>query len=169
MHKYRPPARALHWIVAALVVAAWPLGAVIKFVREDVKLTFYMFHESIGFIILWLMLARLAYRLANPPPPLTGIPVAEARLAGFVHAALYVCLLAQPVTGFLATNAHGFPLHWFWLVPVASPIGKSPDVAPLLSAAHVVFGWAILVLFALHLAGVVRHTIRGDRIVERMI
>lgn len=168
--KYRAPARALHWTVAVLVLVVWPLGAVIEFVREDVKLTFYMIHESLGFIILWLMLARLAFRLLNPPPPPVPMSPAERRIADWVHASLYALLILQPVTGFLATNAHGFPLTWFWLVPIPSPIDEAPAIAPVFSVLHVIFAWAILILFVLHIGGVLRHQIlRRDETLERMI
>ena len=148
----------------------WPLGQVIQFVREDVKLTFYMIHESLGFIILWLMLARLAVRLVRRPPPHPPMPLWEKRLADTVHFALYAALIAQPVLGFLATNAHGFPLEWFWLVPIWSPIGKAPDIAPYFSAAHLVLGWTILILFVLHMGGVLKHRlVRRDETLERML
>ena len=60
--------------VAVLVLVVFPFGAVIKFVKEDVKLTFYMLHESFGFLILWLMLARILVRWLAPPPPSPPMP-----------------------------------------------------------------------------------------------
>lgn len=167
--RYNPVARFLHWVVAALVLVAWPLGAVISFVKEDVKLTFYAAHESLGFLILWLMLARLAVRLLFPPPPEPPMPAIFSRTAGLVHGLLYVLLIAQPVVGFLATNAWGFPFKWFGLVDIWSPIGKS-STAPTLSLAHEIMGWSILILFALHLGGVVfHHVLRRDTTLYRMI
>jgi cytochrome b561 len=168
--RYNPVARLLHWTVAVLVLAAWPLGMVIKFVKEDVKLTFYLLHESLGFLILWVMLARLAIRLLIPPPPEPPMPALFVHTARIVHILLYAALLIQPIFGFLATNAFGFPLHWFNLVEVWSPIGKRPDLAPRLLEVHVVLGWAILVLFALHILGVIfHHVIRRDTTLYRMV
>lgn len=168
--RYVPAARGLHWVVAGLVLIVLPLGAVIKFIREDVKLTFYMFHESLGFIVLWLMLARLAVRLVHRPPPPVPMPALQHHVAATVHVLLYVLLILQPVTGFLATNAHGFPLEWFGVVPIWSPIGKAPDIAPYFSVAHVIFGWGILILFFLHIGGVLyHHVVRRDDTLERML
>ena len=168
--RYNAPARLLHWLVAVLVLVVWPVGAVIKFVKEDVKLTFYMVHESLGFVILWLMLARLAVRLIAPPPPEPPMPAIFVKTAGVVHGLLYLVLILQPITGFLATNAHGFPLEWFWTFPIWSPIGKSPDIAPTLSFVHVVLGWSVLVLFALHMGGVLfHHVLRRDTTLYRML
>ena len=170
VRRYSVPGRLLHWIVAVLVLVVLPLGAVIKFIEEDVKLTFYMIHESLGFLILWVMLVRLAVRLRKGSPPPVPMPAWEHRLAETVHWSLYGALLLQPVFGFLATNAFGFPLSWFGIVPVWSPIGKSPDLAPILMGVHVFLGYSILVLFLLHMAGVVHHhVLRRDATLYRML
>lgn len=87
-----------------------------------------------------------------------------------VHSLLYVLLIVMPVSGFLATNAHGFPLTWFGLVPVWSPIGKMPEIAWVFSAIHEWSAWVLLGLFALHLGAVLmHHVIRKDNTLHRMI
>lgn len=156
---YAAPARALHWLVAVLVLAVWPLGFLIGLVREDAKPAFYLLHESLGLVILWLMLARIAVRLIRRPPPPVSMPAPQRILAAGVHAALYIALVAQPILGFLATNAFGFPLEWFGLFVVPSPIAEDQTLAPRLLAAHVTLGYAILALFMLHIAGVLWHRI----------
>lgn len=166
---YAPSLRLLHWLVALLVLSVWPLGYMIKFVRDEVKLDFYMLHESLGFIVLWLMLLRIGARLTRrAPEPLTH--GAERHVANVVHILLYVLLVVMPVTGFLATNAHGFPLQWFNLVAIWSPIGKAPDIAPIFSMMHEWSSWILLALFALHIAGVIfHHTIRRDGTLYRIL
>jgi cytochrome b561 len=167
--RYPVPSRLLHWLVAVLLIAVWPLGMVIKFINEDAKLSFYMLHESLGFLILWLMLARLAVRLLWPPPPRPPLPLWQERVAETVHALLYVALIAQPAIGFLTTNAFGFPLDWFGLVTVWSPIGRS-DAAEILKSIHIFLGWSILALFALHIGGVLQHhVLRRDATLQRML
>ena len=166
---YHPAARALHWLVALLVLAVWPMGFVIEFIKDDAKPRFYLIHESLGFLLLWVMLARLAVRLVFPPPPEPEMPVMQKRVADTVHWLLYGALIAQPVVGFLATNAFGFPLDWFGLVTVWSPIGKS-ELAPTLMSVHVFLGWSILVLFCLHFAGVLQHHVLArDKTLHRML
>ena len=166
---YHPVARAFHWIVAVLVFTVWPLGAVISFIAKDAQTAFYFWHESLGFLVLWLMLARLCVRFLTQTPPKPEMP---AWLAGVAHInqwALYLALIAQPVIGFLTTNAHGFPLDWFGLFTLWSPIGKSPAIADTLSAVHYWLGLAILLLIALHIAGVLYHrVIRRDDTLSRM-
>ncbi|WP_436839731.1 cytochrome b [Roseibium aggregatum] len=161
--------RILHWMIAALVLATWPLGYVIKFVKSDVSLDFYLLHESFGFLVLWLMLVRVGNKLVARKPVEEG-PALERLAASVVHGLLYLFLIVMPVSGFLATNAHGFPLSWFGLVPVWSPIGKSPDIAGTLSAIHSWSAWALLALFALHIGAVLfHHVLRRDRTLYRIL
>lgn len=168
--RYIAPARFLHWIVAALVFVVWPVGFVIKFVKDDYKLTFYAIHESLGFLILWIMLLRLFVRLVSPPPPEIPMPAIFLRTAALVHALLYAALIAQPILGFLMTNAFGFPLDWFGLTVVWSPLGKDDYWAPILKQAHFTVGVSILVLFALHISGVLfHHVLRRDPTLYRML
>lgn len=116
--RYSRAARALHWIVALLVFVTWPLGLMIGFVKEEAKSGFYLVHESFGFLVLWVMLLRVGYRLFQPSPPIKG-PAIERVAAHTVHGLIYIFLIIMPVSGFLATNAHGFPLQWFGVVPGA--------------------------------------------------
>lgn len=168
-NRYAATSRALHWIVAVLVLFTWPLGQMIDFAKKDVQLTFYMVHEGLGFLVLWLMLVRVGNRLIVRPPP-HDAPALERMAAGAVHGLLYLFLIIMPVSGFLATNAHGFPLKWFGLIPVWSPIGKSPDIAWTLSAAHEWSAWILLSLFVLHIGAVLfHHVIRKNDTLYRIL
>lgn len=161
--------KLLHWVIAALVFAIWPLGLMIGFVKDEVKLDFYMVHESLGFLVLWLMLLRVGARLTFAAPPPDG-PRLERIAARSVHGLIYVFLIVMPVTGFLATNAHGFPLQWFGLFTVWSPISKTPDIAWTLSAIHEISARVLLVLVGLHLAAALfHHVIKRDGTLYKML
>ncbi len=167
--RYTPALRVLHWVIALLVLATWPLGAVIGFVKEDVKLDFYLFHESIGFIVFWLLLLRVGVRLIHGRPAHDAPPI-EKYAAFAVHGLLYLFLVVMPVSGFLATNAHGFPLSWFGLFEVWSPIGKSPAIAGTFSAVHGWSAWILISLVGLHVAAALfHHVVRRDGTLMRML
>ena len=72
--KYSQLARVLHWSVALLVFLTWPMGLMIGFVKDDVKLDFYLIHESLGFLVLWVMLLRIGARLSRPGLPMPATP-----------------------------------------------------------------------------------------------
>lgn len=163
------PARLLHWAVAALVLVTWPLGLMIGFAKKDVVMDFYLLHEGFGFLVLWLMLIRVGNKLIARSPEAEG-PLHERLAATGVHGLLYAFLIIMPVSGFLATNAHGFPLKWFGLIEIWSPLGKSPDIAWTLTAIHAWSAWILLGLLGLHLGAVLfHHVIRRDKTLFRML
>ncbi|GHC69099.1 cytochrome b [Limoniibacter endophyticus] len=160
--------RILHWLVACIVLATWPLGLLLEHFKDEVKLDFYLIHESLGFLVLWLMLLRVGFRLTS------GAPEHERNwtgtLAATVHWLFYLALIIMPLSGFLATNAFGFPLIWFGIIPVWSPVGPSRELGAFFISIHVITAWAILGLFALHMAGFLyHHLIRRDATLQRIL
>ncbi len=171
--RYVAPARWLHWLTAASILVILVAGFWMTFFEpedEALKFRLYNIHESFGVTVFVLVLARLWVRWRNPPPPLPrGMPALMRLAAALNHAALYVLLLVQPVVGFLGTNAWGFPLTWFGLVPIPSPLGRHETLAPVLSQLHWFGAVAMLVLLAMHVGAVIHHTlIRKDGLWGRM-
>ncbi len=65
------PAKFLHWTVALLILVQIGLGVAATLWRlSPLKLELFVWHKSTGMLILVLMLARLAWRLANRSPAL---------------------------------------------------------------------------------------------------
>ena len=173
-YRYRPAARALHWLTVIAILAQGVLGIwITQFEPADEKTKFLLYdiHENIGFSLLPITLLRLAIRLANPPAHLpAGIPRMLRLAAHANHAALYLLLITMPIIGFLATNAWGFPFVWLKLIPIPSPIGRHETWAPLLSTAHWLTAIALGLAILAHLGGVLYHTlIRRDGVVRRML
>jgi cytochrome b561 len=171
---YPPLARKLHWATAILVVIMVVLGFWITWFEpkdETLKFALYDVHESIGVLVFVLVLARLLRRIADPPAPLPPtVPKVLRVVAHANHLLLYALLLLQPVLGFLATNAWGFPFRWARLLPIPSPLGKDEALAPVLSDLHLVGAILLLLLIGAHLGGAFFHgIIRRDGIVQRML
>jgi cytochrome b561 len=171
--RYTGMARLLHWATVAALLVVGTLGLWLGWAApedEALKLRLYNIHESIGFLILPVTLFRLGWRWRHPPPPAMPQPVALQRAAHATHVAFYVLLLAMPMVGLLATNAWGFPLRLFGLLPVPSPLGVNEALAPALTSLH---GWMALclgLLVAVHAgAALVWHgLIRRDGLLRRM-
>jgi cytochrome b561 len=171
---YSTGAKWFHWATTALMLIALPTGFVIQHVKDSDKMAFYAIHESAGLTILAVALARLAWRIANPPPENERIPAAMRRAAAAVHHALYAALIAQPLLGFLATNAWGFPMQgptaYLGLFDLPKFMEANRPLAEWLTAGHVYLGWTIAALLALHVAAVVYHqAIRRDGTLLRMV
>jgi cytochrome b561 len=171
--RYPATSRWLHWLTAAMITVIIPLGIWIKYfepANEAFKLRLYNIHESLGVIVFVIVLIRLLNRYLNPPPPLPAGTPAVIRVAAHVnHWALYALLVLMPITGFLATNAWGFPLSVFGVLPLPVPLGKNEEIAKILSLLHWCGAIAIISLIFGHLAGVIYHTfIRRDGLLQRM-
>lgn len=171
---YTPAAKWFHWISAPLMLAALGFGFAIEHIREADKLRFYQIHESIGVTLFLVTLARLWWRLRHPPPPHPAIPPPMALAASITHALLYAALLAQPVLGFLGSNAFGFPMAgataFLGLFDQPRFMATDEALGAALIAAHRLLGWATAALLLLHVAAVVFHqAIRKDGTLLRMV
>ena len=120
--RYTRVAAALHWGVAVLIVGNVALALAAEslpdsFIRPAIDL-----HKSVGLTVLGLVLLRILWRIAHPPPPM---PAAYGRLerlgAHAAHLALYGLILVLPVSGWLHDSAFkqaaAHPLRLFWVVP----------------------------------------------------
>jgi cytochrome b561 len=170
--RYSAPARFFHWSIAFLMLVVWPAGLIIdKFYEvEWAKVALYFIHENLGVTIWLLALARLAWRFISPPPPLPAdTPALIKGVAHATHWALYAILLLQPIGGFIATNAFGFPLDFFGLIPLPDPVGNDEALGKSVMNLHWLTGLALLVILIAHVAGALYHLVlRKDGIFQRM-
>jgi cytochrome b561 len=173
--QYGAIAKLFHWVTLGLMLVALPLGFVIQHVKDDSKMGFYALHESVGLTILFVALARLAWRWLSPPPsPPNDMPKLLRTASTAVHHSLYGLLILQPVFGFLATNAWGFPMRgataYLGFIEFPKFMEAWEGLAKILSLLHSIGGWLLVVLIALHIAGALfHHAIRRDGTLMRMI
>jgi len=169
---YRTPARLFHWSVAALVLLMIPAG--VTMVQEGIGRSLqdrlFIFHKNVGVVVLILVLARLLYRLANPPPPLpAGLPTAQRRIAAATHAALYALLVIVPVAGYVRVRAGGFPIEALDALGLPALVPRSDALAELAKSVHYAGGLALAALVVLHVGAALYHGIfRRDGIFSRM-
>ena len=173
--QYGAIAKLFHWVTLGLMLVALPLGFVIQHVKDASKMGFYALHESAGLTILFVALARLAWRRLSPPPSMPNdMPKLMRTTSTAVHHALYALLILQPLLGFLATNAWGFPMQgataYLGFIELPKFMETWEGLAKILSLLHSIGGWLLAVLIALHIAGALfHHAIRRDGTLMRMI
>ncbi len=166
--RYALPAVLLHWLQAALVLWLLWLGwNMVELPKGAERSAAYALHKSFGLVALGLVLLRLAVRRLLPPPA----PLAaghEARLAAAAHRLLYALLLALPLAGYLASAFTPFAMKIFG---VELPRLAAPDAAmnAFFKSVHLVAGWSLVALLALHIAAAARHALRRDGTLARML
>lgn len=172
---YNSVSKWFHWVTVGLMAVALPLGFLIKYVKDSDKMPFYAIHESAGLTIFLVAIARLAWRQTHPPPPLPdSVPLAMRRAAAANHWLLYAAMIAQPVLGFVATNAQGFPLRgetaYLGFIDFPKFMEANKALADPVQAAHTVVGISIAVLLAIHIAAAIYHqAIRRDGTLLRIV
>lgn len=178
MTRYAPLQRIMHWLMAVIVLGTLAGGLVLGLLGfEGTKATFggpvtnaiYEYHKTFGLIILALMIIRLFLRFEYGKPAFGySIEPWERIASSIVQFLLYLALFAQPILGWLATDAANFPVEFFaWNLPQF--IAKDEAMGKALYAAHGYVGWTIVVLLILHIGGALRHwLIKRDEVMARM-
>lgn len=178
--RYSTPAILLHWLIAAAIVLQVVLANRMEGPRTPEHFAITQLHKSIGITILLLSLARLGWRLANPPAPM---PEAIARwervLARVTHVGFYVIMIGMPLTGWLMVSASRLqiPTLLYGMVPWPDMPGIA-HLAPgakkiahdLGETSHGLLAKGIYVLLALHVAGALKHQLftRDEPVLARM-
>ena len=121
---YSAAQKWLHWGMALLVAILAAVGLTMTRLGEGtVTGALYELHKSIGLIVLALVTARMAVRLARGvPPPEPGVPAWQQRAARASHYGLYGLLVLVPLAGWTATSSCCGPVNLFWSVPMTLPV-----------------------------------------------
>jgi cytochrome b561 len=169
---YSTAAKFLHWTIAFLVIAIVPIGILMDRIPDGPILNnLYPLHKSLGALILLLMTLRLIYRFAyGAPEPESSLTPLERLASETVHWTLYVLLLVTPIVGWLGNSAYGAPTPFFGLFSIPPLIAKNGHLAGKLFYIHSWLGWAVGVLFCIHIGAALQHYfIKRDRVLQRML
>ena len=172
---YSGAARHLHWLTAAFVIIMIPVG--LYMVNRGAATNFdaitnilYDNHKLAGFTLLWIIVARLAYRFSKGAPPddptLTTLQKTTSHLA---HWGMYALLLVVPLLGWLGISLYpALSIHgWFSLPGLAAPNQKmSETVLMLHKLAAITLGLLVLVHIG---AALFHHLIKKDNVLRRML
>lgn len=166
------PSKLLHWVMAALIFAQLALGlAAVGWRLSPAKLDLFVWHKSIGMLILALLLMRLWWRLAGRVPALPSQMAPWERWGAQIsHFLLYALMVALPLTGWVISSASNVPFRIFWTVALPAITAPDKGTADLFASVH---GWlATLLAFALvaHVGAALRHHyIKHDAVLARML
>ncbi|MHB1215743.1 MAG: cytochrome b [Thiobacillus sp.] len=157
--RYSTPAIVLHWLVALLIFAGFPLGLyMVDLPLSPDKLKLYSYHKWIGVSVFLLVAIRLGWRLTHTPPALPdGIAAWQRCASAVTHGLLYGLMIAIPLSGWLMSSAKGFQTVWFGVLPLPDLIGKDKALGEVLADVHVALNYTMLALVILHVGAAFKH------------
>ncbi len=166
--RYSAVAIVLHWLIAAALVfqvlVAWRMHDL----KTPLGFALTQLHKSVGITVLLLSLARLGWRLANPPPPEpAGLAGWEQVLSKLVHVGLYVIMIGMPITGWIMVSASriDIPTLLYGVVPWPHlPVAQLEPAAKAVwrgfgHESHEWLAYGAYALIALHVAGALKHQV----------
>jgi cytochrome b561 len=169
---YNRTAVALHWLLAAALVASLAVGFyMVDLSLSPFKLRIYSWHKWAGVTIFLLVFFRLAWRLVHGAPHAPAhMPAWQQAVATHAHRALYVLMLAIPVSGWLMSSAKGFQTVYFGVLPLPDLLHRSKELGAALASVHEALNFALLALVLAHAAAAIKHhLVDRDEVLARML
>jgi len=158
--RYGSVSRFLHWSIAILFLALIPMGIFTSIIPEDTayRNAYYVVHKTLGVIVFLLLLIRLIWNGLSPKPALeSSLKPIERKLAHGVHFALYLMMIALPITGVVMTSYHGYPTFFFaWELP---PLWAPSDSATIIwgSLHKYLLPYLLYLILGAHILGALKH------------
>jgi cytochrome b561 len=169
--RYTWQAMALHWLLAVLIIGMLWLGFSLEDIPRNTPARGYYvnLHKSFGVLVLLLVLLRMAWRATHKAPPLpAGMPRWQEQAAVWSHRLLYLCMLLQPLSGYLGSAFGKFGVKFFG-IPLPQWAWESKPVQSFFGTIHGVVAVTLLVLVAVHVAAALKHLlVDRDQVFQRM-
>ena len=169
--RYSPGAVILHWLLAVMIVASFCVGLYMTdLAMSPQRLRLFNWHKWAGIVILSLSAVRLLWRLSHRAPALPRtMPAWQVNVSRGVHALLYALFFAVPLSGWAYSNAAGFPIVLFALIPLPDLVEKNRELADTIKALHHWLAYGLATCVVLHIAAAAKHQwIDKDRLLSRM-
>ncbi len=167
------PTRALHWIVAALVLGLFAQGLLMEDLPRDQRTYQTWLHAAFGISLLVLAAAAFVWWLVNPAPAEpSAMPAWQRYAARLAHWGLYGLIFAVTITGWLLTGTMREPvaIALFGFVEVPQLVGPGSGYHGLLEETHEVLSNALIALAGVHVAAALyHHFILRDGVLLRML
>ena len=173
--RYGWAAILLHWLIAIIFIGQFGLGFVmVRLTSQRTAFELIQLHKSFGFLLLGLVVLRIAWRLGNAAPVLPrSVGALERRTAPLAHLVLYAFQLALPLSGWALVSVSmleipSMPFNLFVMPNL--PLAESDASESFWTSAHWYLAYAGIGLVVLHLAAALRHHFwLKDAVLTRMI
>jgi cytochrome b561 len=170
--RYTWQAMLLHWLLAVLVIGMLWLGYSLEDIpRNTPARGFYVnLHKSFGVLVLVLVLVRLAWRATHRAPPFPpAMPRWQVLSAVWTHRLLYLCILLQPLSGYLGSSFNKFGVKFFG-IPLPQWGWEDKALRSSFGGIHEVVAVALIVLITIHVLAALKHLlVDRDQVFQRML
>jgi cytochrome b561 len=173
--EYSQTARRFHWWTAGAVILMLILGEAMTYrgntlnVWDATTNNLYSAHKLIGFLLLFVVIARLTYRVRNGAPP--DEPTLEwwqKAAAHLTHWGLYALLIAMPIGGWIGVQLYP-SREIFGLFNLPAFLAPNQKLAETVLMLHGIGAKLIVLLLLAHVgAAIFHHFIRKDGVLRRM-
>ena len=171
--RWGPVSQGFHWLIVLLLLGLAIVGLTMGDLPRTPKYFWvYTAHKSMGITVLFLVLARIGWRLyAGAPNPVPGTPTWQERIATVTHWLLYALTLAIPLSGWLYDSASGLrPFRWFGLFDMPKLVAPNDAIRDASHSAHEWLFWVLVALVLAHAgAAFYHHMFQRDATLTRML
>lgn len=162
----------LHWVMGFSIIGLLAMGFFFKEAKKifgDMEAYFY--HKSLGITVLALLVFRIFWRFMNHEPNLPrgmgGFQVFAARL---VHLLLYFGMAVMPLSGWVMSNAAGYPVSLWGYYTLPTLVQKNREIGSLCHEIHELAGFALVGAVGIHfLAALFHQFVQKDGLMLRML
>lgn len=157
---YDRVAIALHWLIGIWLLAQVCFGLLLDSYARGTpeKAMAVNLHKSSGLVLGLLILVRIVWRLRHAPPPypasVSGLQLRAIRIG---HGLLYLCMIAMPLTGYIASNFSKHGINFFNVLPIAPWGPDDKSMYSLFNGSHDAIGTIFIVLIIGHIGLAIYH------------
>lgn len=164
-------AKFFHWVIALGVLGNGLFGLLMDLARSPMqKINWLALHKSIGLTVLALALLRIAWRWTDRRPPEEPAPRWQQLAARAAHGALYVLIVALPLSGWWFNSVAGKPLQWFKQFNLPALAAKNEAWRDFAHGVHEYLFWLLLLVLLAHVGGALKHHLTDhDDTLRRML
>ena len=154
----------LHWLIGLFMIGLLAVGV---YMVETKTYSLYSWHKAFGFLIFFVIVLRIVWRIKNGwPIPISQYKKTEHLIAKAVHWILILGTVLLPVSGFLSSSISGNGVSIFGFEIVAQNpdpkninkvLAHSKDLASLFLFIHQWIGYIIIGSLVLHILGSLKH------------
>lgn len=157
---YGTVAKFFHWLMAALIIGMFIVAyTMINIPSSHFSDRLYSLHKATGLLLFSLVSLRLLWRSINIEPKLPlSIPQWQRQLAKLNVIALYLLMLAMPLTGFLMSTLGDHSVSFYGIFSL-TPLANNPLASQFFAKAHEILAYLLIAAFTLHLIGALYHPI----------